>query len=31
MTNIINEIKEIKQKAKETIKLLDEDCLYRCH
>ncbi len=31
MTNLLNGIKDIKQKAKGAIKLLDEDCLYRCH
>lgn len=31
MTNILNRIKYIKQKAKEAIKLLDEHFLYRCH
>lgn len=31
MTSLLNGIKDIKQKVKGAIKLLDEDCLYCCH
>ncbi len=31
MTNILNGIKNTKQRVKIEINLLDEYCLYRCH